>query len=86
MEVWVIINKWVKHGEYHAGIYLYSSEKEAQREFNRMVENCKTYHETRITAHDYEIDDDLDYLFSIRHSKGKDVYYEEFFLTDRIVK
>lgn len=86
MEVWVIINKWVIRGEYHVAIYLYSSEEEAQREFNRMVENSKDFHKTDIATHKYEIGVDFDYLFSIHNSEDKNVYYEEFFLTDRTVE
>lgn len=86
MEVWVIINKWVIRGEYHVAIYLYSSEEEAQREFSRMVENCKDFRKTGIATHKYEIGEDFDYLFSIHHSKDRNEYCEEFFLTDRTVK
>ena len=86
MEIWVIINKWVIRGEYHVAIYLYSSEEEAQREFNRMVENSKDFHKTDIATHKYEIGVDFDYLFSIHNSEDKNVYYEEFFLTDRTVE
>lgn len=86
MEVWVITNMWVRLGMYSVGTYLYLSKEEAQRDFDRLVKNCKDAHKTGIEAHDYEIDNDLDYFFSIHHSKGKDVYYEEFYLTDRIVE
>lgn len=86
MEVWVIINNFVIRGEYHVAIYLYSSEEEAQREFNRMVENCKDFRKTDIATHKYEIGEDFDYLFRIYHSKDKNEYYEEFFLTDRTVE
>lgn len=86
MEVWVIINNFVIRGEYHVAIYLYSSEEEAQREFNRMVENCKDFRKTDIATHKYEIGEDFDYLFRIYHSEDKNEYYEEFFLTDRTVE
>ena len=86
MEVWVIINKFVIRGEYHVAVYLYSSEDEAQREFNRMVENCKDFRKIDIATHKYEIGEDFDYLFSIQRSKDKNEYYEEFFLTDRTVE
>lgn len=86
MEVWVITNIWSQFGIYNVATYLYSSKEEAQKNFDRMVKNSKEAHASAIRTHVYEVEDDKDYLFRVCHFKDRTKFYEEFYLTERIVE
>ncbi len=84
MEVWVILNTWKNKRNVSSAVYLYSTKEEAVKWFNHYVDTTKFRLRKEIASKKYSYDKVSDYLFSIQDDK--DEYYEEFYLTDRIVE